>query len=942
MSKDSQYSSLPPSLAPRASSPPAAMTVTINGHRITAEPGDTVYQAAKKAGIAIPSLCASDHLNPFGSCRLCLCEIEGQSGTPATCTMPAREGLVVRTDTERLQRLRRNIVELYLSKQPAAGPVPDELQRLADSSGVRSVRYQNPSRRQAYRDDSNPFFVFDNAACVSCARCVRACDEIQGTFALTMFSRGFASRPAAGPYRLSAVSHQPSARGFADSNCVSCGACVKECPTGALTEKRVLEQGTPTETVRTTCAYCGVGCSFDAGVRAGRVVAMTPADDGPSNQGHACMKGRFGWTYNDVPDRLRAPLLRRGHDWEEISWDAALDRIAQEFTRIKADHGPDVLATISSSRGTNEENYLFAKFMRCVIGTNHIDNCARVCHSATVTGMMETLGTSAATNSIQDFDQARLIMVVGANPTESHPVVGAKIKQAQRRGVPVIVIDPRRTELARLADLHLQLRPGTNVALLNAMGHVLVKEGLLDRAFIAARTEGLDDWLKAVSDCTPEAAEVITGVPAHLIYQAARRYGSSGASLCCHGLGVSEHRWGSHGVIALCNLALATGNIGKPGTGINPLRGQNNVQGASDMGCLPAYFAGYQSLDDPKLASLHQTVTGRPLPAKRGMKTPDMWDAAIAGCLKGLWIIGYDVAQTDPNLKKVHEALKQVEFLVVQDLFLSETAKFAHLVLPGASFLEKDGTFTNLERRIQRIRKVVEPPQGVLPDWRVVCEVSKRMGYPMPYRHPSEIMDEIATLTPMFAGVSYDRLDQPAGLQWPVLAVAHDGTALMHRETFPKGKAHFVAVEYLPPGEAASKDYPFVLTTGRILQHYNCGAQTRRTDILRLVDTDVLEMHPADMEGLRLDDGAIVRLVSARGKALLPAVGSERVLRGHLFTSFHFPASTVNELLSSSADESSKCPEYKVSAVRVEPIHLDELDPEDEAELRQMHRHLIA
>jgi formate dehydrogenase alpha subunit len=618
-----------------------------------------------------------------------------------------------------------------------------------------------------------------------------------------------------------------------------------------------------------------------------------------------------------------------------------LDRVAQEFTRIKNAHGPDALATISSSRGTNEENYLFGKFMRCVIGTNHIDNCARVCHSATVTGMMETLGASAATNSIQDLDLAHLIMVVGANPTESHPVVGARIKQAHRRGVPLIVIDPRRTELARLADLHLQLRPGTNVALFNAMGYVLVKEGLLDQAFIATRTEGVEDWLKTVSDCRPEAAEAITGVPAHLIYQAARLYGSSSASFCCHGLGVTEHRWGSHGVIALCNLALATGNIGKPGSGINPLRGQNNVQGASDMGCLPTYFAGYQSLDDSKLAALHQIVTGRPLPTKRGMKTPDMWDAAIAGRLKGLWIIGYDVAQTDPNLKKVHEALKGVEFLVIQDLFLSETAKFAHLVLPGASFLEKDGTFTNLERRIQRIRKTVEPPHGILPDWRVVCEVSTRMGYPMPYRHPSEIMDEIAKLTPMLAGVSYDRLDQHAGLQWPVPTAVHEGTALMHEETFPKGKAHFVAVDYLPPGEAASKEYPFVLTTGRILQHYNCGAQTRRTDILELVDTDVLEMHRADMEGLHLRDGEIVRLISARGEALLPVVGSERVLPGHLFTSFHFPASTVNALLSSSADESSKCPEYKVSVVRVEPIERDELDPEDESELRHMRRQLI-
>ena len=914
------------------------MQLDINGKTVVAEPGDTIYQAAKKAGISIPSLCVSHHLAPFGSCRLCVCEIEGQSGTPASCTTPVRPDMVVRTESDRLRRHRHNLVELYLSEQPENVEVSEPLRELAFAYGVNRVRYPDGahSKRAAVRDDSNPFFTFDNAACISCARCVRACDEIQGTHALTMIGRGFSARPAAG-----AGSLMGEAGAFATSNCVSCGACVKECPTGALTEKTVLEQGVPTGTVRTTCAYCGVGCAFDAAVRDGRVVKMTPADDGPANLGHACMKGRFGWTYNDAPDRLRVPLLRRGNDWEEISWEAALDRVAQEFTRIKDTHGPDALATISSSRGTNEENYLFGKFMRCVIGTNHIDNCARVCHSATVTGMMETLGASAATNSIQDLDLAQLIMVVGANPTESHPVVGAKIKQAHRRGVPLIVIDPRRTELARLADLHLQLRPGSNVALLNAMGHVLVKEGLLDQEFIATRTEGVDDWLKTVSDCTPEAAEAITGVPAHLIYQAARRYGSSSASLCVHGLGVTEHRWGSHGVIALCNLALATGNIGKPGTGINPLRGQNNVQGASDMGCLPTYFSGYQSLDDPKLAALHQTITGRPLPTKRGMKTPDMWDAAIAGRLKGLWIIGYDVAQTDPNLKKVHEALAHVEFLVVQDLFLSETAKFAHLILPGASFLEKDGTFTNLERRIQRIRKAVEPPHGILPDWRVVCEVSNRMGYPMPYQHPSEIMDEIARLTPMYAGVSYDRLDQHAGLQWPVPTATHEGTSLMHQETFPKGKAHFVAVEYLPPGEAPTAEYPFVLTTGRILQHYNCGAQTRRTDILELVDTDVLEMHPADMEGLHLRDGEIVRLVSARGDALLPAVGSERVLRGHLFTSFHFPASTVNALLSSSADESSKCPEYKVSAVRVEPIERDELDPEDEAELRHMRRQLI-
>ena len=891
------------------------MKLTINNRLVVASPGDMIYGAAKKAGIAIPGLCTSDHLSPFGSCRLCICEVEGQGGTPASCTTPVREGMVVRTETERLNRLRRNIVELYLSEQPAADRVPEGLQRLAKSLGLRQVRYPQPSRRPDIVDRSNPFFAFDNAACISCARCVRACDEIQGTHALTMLNRGFAARPVAGAAALSG-----DAAGFASSNCVSCGACVKECPTGALMEKTITEQGPPERTVRTTCAYCGVGCTFEAGVRDGQVVNMVPADDGPSNQGHACMKGRFGWTYNYGPDRVRAPLLRQGNEWIEISWSAALDRIAHEWSRIKQTHGPDALATISSSRGTNEENYLFGKFMRCVIGSNHIDNCARVCHSATVTGMMETLGASAATNSIQDLDRAKLVMVVGANPTESHPVVGARIKQAVRRGVPLIVIDPRRTELARLADLHLQLRPGTNVALLNGLGYVIAKEGLVDQDFVRARTEGFDDWLQTVEDCTPEQTSQLTGVPAHLIAEAARLYAKSGGSMCLHGLGVTEHRWGSHGVMALVNLALATGNIGKPGTGINPLRGQNNVQGASDVGCLPTHFAGYQPLDDPSLAAAHLAVTGRPLPTARGMKTPDMWDAALAGTLKSLWIIGYDVAQTDPNLNRVHAALKNLEFLIVQDLFLSETAKLAHLVIPGASFLEKDGTFTNLERRIQRIRKVVEPPDGVLPDWQVVCEVSARMGYHMWYGHPSAIMDEIAQLAPMFAGVSFDRLEAPEGLQWPVPSKEHPGTSLMHERSFPKGRAQFVAVDYLPPGETPTEAYPLVLITGRILQHYNCGAQTRRTRIMRVVDTDVLEMHAADAARLDLHDGGMVRLVSARGEARLPVMVSERVQPGELFTSFHFPETDLNRLLSSSADESSKCPEYKVSTVRVEKL----------------------
>jgi formate dehydrogenase major subunit len=905
------------------------LQLVVDGRTVHATEGQTILAASQNAGIMIPRLCASSHLEPFGSCRLCLVEIDGQAGTPASCTTLVRDGMVILTNTERLIRHRRNIVELSLSEVPEGTEPPPVLRTLAAAFGLHKVRYRDPARRKSHIDDSNPFFTFTNDLCVSCARCVRACDEIQGTFALTMAGRGFDSRPMAG------------SGSYGASNCVSCGACVKECPTAALQEKTVLEHGLPLETVRTTCAYCGVGCTFNAGVRDGRVLRMVPADDGPSNHGHACMKGRFGWTYMYADDRLTTPLLRRGEDWQKISWDDALNRLAAEFNGIKTRFGPDALATISSSRGTNEENYLFAKFMRCVIGTNHIDNCARVCHSATVTGMMETLGTSAATNSIADLDRAELIMVVGANPSESHPVIGARIKQAVRRGVPLIVVDPRRTELARLADLHLRLMPGTNVALLNGMGHVVAEEGLVDKAFVASRTDGVEDWLNSLSTCTPEATERITGVPADLIREAARRYATSGASLCVHGLGVTEHRWGSHGVIALCNLALATGNIGRPGTGVNPLRGQNNVQGASDMGCLPTYFAGYQSLDDPHLGALHQAVTGCPLPTMRGMKTPDMWDAALAGRLKGLWIIGYDVAQTDPNLKKVRQALSRLELLVVQDLFLSETAKLAHLVLPGASFLEKDGTFTNLERRIQRIRKVVDPPDGILPDWQVVCDVSTRMGYPMPYAHPSEIMDEVAKLTPLYAGVSYDRLEDAGGLQWPVLSARHPGTPLMHGEHFPRGRAAFVAVDYLPPGESPSADYPFVLMTGRILQHYNCGSQTRRTDILQVVDSDVLEMHAEDAAKLGFVEGQWARLVSPRGEACLPVVISDRVLQGQLFTSFHFPGTEINALLSSSADESSKCPEYKVSAVRVETLDEEELDSEDEAERRHIRMRLI-
>jgi formate dehydrogenase major subunit len=888
-----------------------SVLLTIDGRPVRAEAGETVLTAAQEAGVTIPTLCASPHLKPYGGCRLCLCHVEGQAALAASCTTPVREGMVIQTDSEILNRHRRNLIELYLSGQAEQGLVAAEpLLRLARRFGLREVRYREPEKRTGAVDATNPYFAFDPAKCIACARCVRVCDEVQGTIALSLSGRGFGTRVIAG-----------DDVGFAASNCVSCGACVKECPTDALVEKAVAEFGRPDSTTRTTCTYCGVGCQFDVGVRAGRIVQMLPEDLSPVNQGHACMKGRFAWDYLTAPDRLKTPLLRRGTSWVEVSWDEAVSMMADHFIRIKEAHGPEALAAISSSRGTNEENYLIAKFVRCVLGTNNVDNCARVCHSATVTGMMEVIGASAATNSLDSIEQAKLIMVVGANPTEAHPVAGARIVRAARTGTPLIVIDPRRIELTKYATLHLRLRPGTNVALLNGMGHVIITEQLVDRAFIEARTEQYDDWVQSVMLCTPEVTEKITGVPADDIRQAARLYARSGASMCVHGLGVTEHKFGSHGVIALCNLALATGNVGRPGTGINPLRGQNNVQGACDVGSMPTYFCGYQQFDDPDLRVLHEQVTGRPLPQKRGLKIPDMWDAALEGKLKGLWIIGYDVAQTDPNLNKVRAALERLQFLVVQDLFMSQTAKYASLVLPGAAFVEKDGTYTNLERRIQRVRKVVDPPAGIRPDWQVICDVAHQMGYSMQYDHPSQIMDEIALLNPAMRGVSYGRLERkPGGLQWPVSDFGHPGTIFMHEESFPIGRARFIGVEYLPPGEEPTEEYPFVLVTGRILEHYCSGAQTRRTRIMELVDQSELEMNPTDANRLGLRTGQRVKVASARSETILPVKVSARVAPGQLFTSFHFPEINLNALLSSSADEASRCPEYKVSTVRLEKL----------------------
>ncbi len=883
------------------------VTITVDGRKVEAQPGDSVWLAAKRAGIEIPHLCASTALKSYGSCRLCVCEVEGQRGFPASCTLPVRAGMVVKTDGEETNRHRRNIVELYLSEQgDGVLEAAERLRTYAARFGLQEVRYRNPRKRRYEVDQTNPFFSFDPNKCIACARCVRACDEIQGTFAISMAGRGFASTVTAG-----------NDVGFAASNCVSCGACVKECPTDALFEKAVAESGKPDYVAQTTCAYCGVGCNFDVGVRAGRIVTMRPVEASPVNWGHACVKGRFGWDYIYAKERLRTPLLRKGDGWQPIAWDDAIGMIAERFSSILREHGPGALAGVSSARGTNEENYLMSKLMRAAVGTNNIDNCARVCHSATVSGMMEVFGTWAATNSLVDLDQAKLMMIVGANPTEGHPVTGARIKRAVRRGCKLIVIDPRKIELCRYADVNLHLKPGTNVALFNGMANVILEEGLHDREFISRRTENFEAWVETVKRYTPERAQALTGVPAEDIRRAARLYATSGASLCAHGLGVSEHKWGSYGIMTMCNLAILTGNVGRPGTGINPLRGQNNVQGSCDVGSVPVSYTAYQSLSDPRVRALFQEITGRPLPEKKGFKLPEMWDAALEGKLRGMWIIGYDVAQTDPNLNKVRAALAKLDFLVVHDLFFNETAKYAHLVLPGASFVEKDGTFTNGERRIQRVRKVVDPPPGIKADWQAICEVSTAMGFPMRYDHPSQVMDEIARQTPTMAGVSYERLDRGPGLQWPVLDASHPGTGVMHGSEFPRGKAKFVPVEYQPPGEEPTEAWPFTMVTGRVLHQYNCGAQTRHSKLIEFVNTDVLEVHADDAAELRIRTGDWAKVTSARASIKLPVVISDRVPPGTVFTTFHFPELNLNTLLSSSADDLSKCPEYKVSTVRL-------------------------
>ncbi len=900
------------------------VTLEIDGVAVTVPAGTSVMRASAEAGINVPKLCATDSLEAFGSCRVCLVEIEGRKGYPASCTTPVEPGMKVRTQTPKLADIRRGMVELYISDHPLdclTCPTNGncELQDVAGLVGLREVRYKKGENHlELKKDESNPYFTYDPSKCIVCNRCVRACEETQGTFALTIDGRGFDSRVAAGQNEA-----------FMESECVSCGACVQACPTATLTEKSVIRIGVAEHSVVTTCAYCGVGCGFKAEMKGSEVVRMVPWKDGSANHGHSCVKGRFAWGYATHKDRITKPMIRKqiSDPWQEVSWDEAIAYAAGEFRRIQQKFGRDSIGGITSSRCTNEETYLVQKLVRAAFGNNNVDTCARVCHSPTGYGLKQTLGESAGTQTFDSVMQADVIMIIGANPAAAHPVFASQMKRRLRQGAKLIVVDPRTTEMVQgahyRADYHLKLKPGTNVAVIDALAHVIVTEGLLKEDFIAERCDlkSFDDWKAFVSrpENSPEAMAVVTGVPADVLRGAARLYASGGNAAIYYGLGVTEHAQGSTMVMGIANLAMATGNVGRLGVGVNPLRGQNNVQGSCDMGSFPHELPGYRHVSDSTVRAEFEAHWGVSLNAEPGLRIPNMFEASLDGSFRGLYVQGEDIVQSDPNTQHVADALMAMECLVVQDIFLNETAKYAHVFLPGSSFLEKDGTFTNAERRISRVRKVM-PPKAGYADWEVTQLLANALGYPMNYGHPSEIMAEIAALTPTFRGVSYEKIDRQGSVQWPCNEQAPDGTPIMHVEQFVRGKGRFMITKYVATDEKVTQRFPLILTTGRILSQYNVGAQTRRTENVHWHSEDRLEIHPHDAEERGIREGDWVGIESRSGQTVLRATITENVQPGVVYTTFHFPESGANVITTDNSDWATNCPEYKVTAVQVMPV----------------------
>jgi formate dehydrogenase major subunit len=864
--------------------------LTVDGKPV--EAGASVLDACRAAGAEVPAFCHDGRLPAAGHCRACLVEVDGR--VVAACTTRAHAGQTILTQTAQLRDYRRDLGELMLSEAQPEG----EVGRRLPTFGATGDRYSAP-RNARRRDTTHSHIHLNLDRCILCRQCVQACEEVQGRFVYALAGRGADSRLSWGDGP------------FASSACVACGACVQACPTGALSDMDREANGAPFELdVRTTCAYCGVGCQLDVHVKGGDVAGIDGAPS-PVNRGHLCVKGRYAHSVARHPERLTSPLIRKNGGLVPASWDEALGLVSRELERRRGH-----VAALSSSRCTNEENYLLQKWLRAGLGTNDIDCCARVCHGPSATGMRHAFGTGAATNSLADIERADLLLLAGSNATASHPIIGARVEQAVLAGARLIVIDPRRTELARLADVHLQLRPGSNVPLLNALAAVIVEEGLVNHAFLEARVDGFARYAGFVSRFAPERSVELTGVRAEDVRRAARLYATAQRPMQLHGLGMTEHYQGSESVMLLCNLALLVGAVGREGVGVNPLRGQNNVQGAADMGCSPDLLTGYGDVRDPAVRDRCAEVWGRPVPAAPGRTLPKMYDAIRGGDITAMFILGEDVVQTDPNSNQVVADLKALEFLVVQELFLTETAKLAHVVLPGASFLEKDGTFTNGERRVQRVRRALPPPGTARADWEILAELLARSGCPGAYASPADVMLEIGRVAAPFAGVRYERLDGD-GLQWPVPSADHPGTPILHRESFPLGRGRLTCVDYVPSPALASAAGHFLLITGRALEHYNNGSMTRRSHNLALASADAISINLNDAHRLDISPGDEITLQSAFGTATGVADVTDDVAHGTLFMTFHFPESGTNRLTSNVLDRLADCPEYKLTPVTI-------------------------
>jgi formate dehydrogenase alpha subunit len=899
-----------------------AIKLTVNGRPVIAKKGATVLEAALGAGVYIPTLCYDPDLKPYGGCRLCVVEIERMRGLVSSCTTPAVDGMVVRTDTPRVNQSRRITMELIIANHhgdclACAKNQGCELLKVARYLGIEQNHIDRLRKGTQLLpvDDSHPAYIRDLNKCILCAKCVRACYEVVCHDVIDIAFRGTTAR-------IATFGDKP----IAESICKSCGECVVRCPTGALVPKW---EKPPAEEVKTTCPYCGVGCSLYLGVRDNKVVAVRGDPEGPANRGSLCVKGRWGFDFLSHPDRLTKPLIRipgvprgAGHNgkvteiFREATWDEALGLAASKLLELKPNYGPDSIAALSSAKCTNEDNYVMQKFARAVLGTNNVDHCARLCHASTVVGGIAAFGQGAMSNSYSDFEKTDLFFIIGSNTTECHPIIGSIIKRRVRfGGARLIVAEPRSIELTRFATVRLPHKPGTDVALINGLMHVIIRDGLEDKKFIQERTEGFEEMRQLVASFTPEVVEAITGVPKADIEAAAHLFAQAKSACILYGMGITQHTTGTDNVKSVANLLLLTGNMGREGTGFSPLRGQNNVQGACDMGALPNVYPGYQRVDDPAVRMKFETAWGCKLSDRPGLTVTEIADAILNGDIKGLYIMGENPLLSEPNLEHFRQALEQVEFFVAQDIFLSETAWFADIVLPGAAFAEKDGTFTNTERRVQRVRRALVPPGEARADWEIISALAERMGKPFGYQSAGQILDEIASLTPIYGGIHFDRLDH-GGLQWPCPDISHPGTIFLYQDGFARGKGKFHAVDYFPPAESISKKYPLVLTTGRILEHWHTGTMSRRADVLnKLRPGGVVEIHPGDAAKLKLAEGDVVAIASKRGRVEVPVHITEKSPPGVIFMSFHWREAAANILTNDALDPLAKIPEFKVSAV---------------------------